>query len=184
MKKFITGFIVGALIFSVVGAFAATYVAQTVEFKVLVNGEEFESDPPALAIEGRTYLPLRAIGDALGVPVEWNTELGRVEVGDKPVFGGFAPYKEKSWCPDFGKFAGISIWNYMRRDNGEYAYFYKKADFTDDTILKYCNIFVANGYETTMIDGGYVFTNADKSQSVLIGIESDTGSDFITILVH
>lgn len=33
-------------------------------FKVLVNGEEFVSDPPALAVDGRTYLPLRAMGEA------------------------------------------------------------------------------------------------------------------------
>lgn len=84
MKKFILGFISGALIFSVVGAFAASYVADVAGFKVLVNGKEFVSDPPALVVEGRTYLPLRAMGDALGVPVNWNEELGQAEVGITP----------------------------------------------------------------------------------------------------
>lgn len=80
MKKFIIGFLIGALVFGSVG-YAVTYVAQPATFKVMVNGEEFVSDPPALVVEGRTYLPLRAMGDALGVPVEWNAELNQAEVG-------------------------------------------------------------------------------------------------------
>ena len=84
MKKFICGFIVGAMLFTTIGVFAAQYIADTATFKVLVNGEEFVSDPPALVVEGRTYLPLRAMGDALGVPVEWNAELGQAEVGTAP----------------------------------------------------------------------------------------------------
>lgn len=80
MKKFIIGFLIGAMIFGTVG-YAVTYVAQPATFKVMVNGKEFVSDPPALVVEGRTYLPLRAMGDALGVPVEWNAELNQAEVG-------------------------------------------------------------------------------------------------------
>ena len=82
MKKFISGFIAGALIFSMLGVFAAvTYVAKPLDYKVVVNGEEFTSDPPPLEVDGRTYLPLRAMGDALGVPVNWNEELRQAEVG-------------------------------------------------------------------------------------------------------
>ncbi len=80
MKKFILGLICGAIICGSM-AFAATYVAESPTFKVLVNGNEFHSDPPVLVVEGRTYLPLRAMGDVLGVPVEWNAELSQVEVG-------------------------------------------------------------------------------------------------------
>ncbi len=84
MKKFLSGFMAGALIFGTAGALAATYVATPASFPVLVNGKEFTSDPPAMVIEDRTYLPLRAMGDALGVPVEWNAELNRAEVGTAP----------------------------------------------------------------------------------------------------
>lgn len=82
MKKFLSGFLAGAMVFATVGALAVSYVAVPAEFKVLVNGKEFTSDPPALVVEGRTYLPLRAIGDALGIPVNWNDELGQAEVGN------------------------------------------------------------------------------------------------------
>ncbi|MFR8976034.1 MAG: stalk domain-containing protein, partial [Eubacteriales bacterium] len=84
MKRFICGFLAGALVFGTVGAFAASYIANPAGFKVLVNGKEFVSDPPALVVEGRTYLPLRAMGDVLGVPVNWNEELRQAEVGEEP----------------------------------------------------------------------------------------------------
>ena len=89
MKKFIAGFLSGAILFGTAGAFAVTYIAQPAGFKVLVNGKEFQSDPPALEVEGRTYLPLRAMGEALGVPVNWNEELNQAEVGNS------APVAEK-----------------------------------------------------------------------------------------
>ncbi len=87
MKKFICGFLIGAMLFGALGAFAVSYVANPVDFKVLVNGKEFVSDPPALEVEGRTYLPLRAMGEALGVPVTWNEELRQAEVGTAPSAG-------------------------------------------------------------------------------------------------
>lgn len=89
MKKFISGIVTGALLTSTI-ALAATYVAEPATFKVLVNGKDFTSDPPALVVNGSTYLPLRAVGDALGVPVVWNAELRQAEVGNS------APVAEKN----------------------------------------------------------------------------------------
>lgn len=88
MKKFVSGLLTGILLSSSI-AFAATYVAEDVSFKIFVNGKEFTS-APAVAINGSTYLPLRAMGEVLGVPVEWNSELGQVEVGNS------APVAEKN----------------------------------------------------------------------------------------
>lgn len=82
MKKFISGVVTGAILTGSI-ALAATYSGETAPFKILVNGKDFTSDPPALVIDERTYLPLRAVGDALGVPVEWNEEARQVEVGAK-----------------------------------------------------------------------------------------------------
>ncbi len=97
MKKFVTGFIVGAIICSMIGAFAVSYIAETVTFKIFVDGKEFISDKPALAINGSTYLPLKAIGDALGVPVKWNQEAFQVEVGTTST--GKAPYSRSNPAP-------------------------------------------------------------------------------------
>lgn len=99
MKRFICGFLAGAMIFGAAGVFAAQYIANPVDFKVMVNGEEFISDPPALEVEGRTYLPLRAMGDALGVPVTWNEELGQAEVGNQAPVADVNQYSRNNPAP-------------------------------------------------------------------------------------
>ena len=82
MKRFVSGLVVGATISSLIGVCAAkAYIANPLSYKVVVNGKDFTSDPPPVEIEGRTYLPLRAVGEALGVPVKWNEELRQAEVG-------------------------------------------------------------------------------------------------------
>lgn len=100
MKKFITGFITGALVFSAVTAFAAvTYEALPASFKVLVNGKEFVSEKPTVVIEGSTYMPLKAIGDALGVSVKWNNELQQVEVGNSAPVAEANQYSRQTPAP-------------------------------------------------------------------------------------
>lgn len=79
MKRAIAGFILGAFTAGTI-AFAASYIAEDASFKILVNGEEFTSSK-AVVIDGSTYLPLRALGSVLNVPVAWNEELRQVEVG-------------------------------------------------------------------------------------------------------
>lgn len=98
-KHFITGFLTGALLFGTVGTFAVSYVAEQAPFKVLVNGKEFTSDPPAMVINDRTYLPLRAIGDALGVPVNWNEELRQAEVGNSATVAEKNEYSRNNPAP-------------------------------------------------------------------------------------
>jgi len=83
MKKFISGLIIGGILATSVCTFAeeaTSWKAELPTFKVFVRGEEFISENPPVVVEGRTYLPLRAMGDALGVPVEWNAELRQAEV--------------------------------------------------------------------------------------------------------
>lgn len=83
MKKFIAGFLTCLVLMSgfYVLAESQQWTALRATFDVYVNGKKFESDKPIVAIEGSTYLPLKAIGDVLGVPVQWNEKLIRVEVG-------------------------------------------------------------------------------------------------------
>ena len=99
MKKFLIGFVTGAIVFSAVGVFAVNYIAEPATFKILVNGKEFNSDPPALVVEGRTYLPLRAMGDAIGVPVEWNAELNQAEVGNSAPVANKNEYSRNNPAP-------------------------------------------------------------------------------------
>lgn len=85
MKKFCAGFLTCLVLVSGISVFAnSQWTALKATFDVYVNGKKFESDKPIVAIDGNTYLPLKAIGDVLGVKVNWNATEKRVEVGSDP----------------------------------------------------------------------------------------------------
>ncbi len=54
--------------------------AERADFPILSDGAALSIERPVVTIEGFTYLPLKAIGDALGIPVYWNATLSRVEI--------------------------------------------------------------------------------------------------------
>jgi len=84
MKRFIIGLLIGVLITSTITFALAdeiqTFIAERAGFPILVDGQEVKLDMPAVTIEGRTYLPLRALGEVLGVTVDWNADKGQAEV--------------------------------------------------------------------------------------------------------
>lgn len=87
MKKVILGFITGiitALTFTAFAASTELFTAQQATFDIYVKGGKFVSENPPVVIEGRTYLPLRDIGEALDVSVEWNGTERKVEIGKQP----------------------------------------------------------------------------------------------------
>ena len=64
MKKFILGFISGAILFSVAGALAASFTANPNPFPIKLNGNDVTIE--GYNIEGSTYFKLRDIADVLG----------------------------------------------------------------------------------------------------------------------
>jgi hypothetical protein len=80
MKKLVLGTIIGILISGMV--YASGLIAEVATFKVYINGNEFKSDKAVAVINGSTYLPLKAIGEALGVNVSWNSEKKCVDIGE------------------------------------------------------------------------------------------------------
>lgn len=81
-KQLICGILIGSLASTVI-AFAGelrTFIAEEAGFPVLVDGSPISLDMPVVTIEDRTYLPLRAMGDVLGVDVQWNEQKGQAEV--------------------------------------------------------------------------------------------------------
>ena len=50
------------------------------QIKLLVNGQNVESDVPVQIIANRTMVPVRALADALGAKVFWDSEQGIVSV--------------------------------------------------------------------------------------------------------
>jgi len=90
MKRAVFWLLVGLLLGSVTTAGAAGYLtANPANFPVLVNGVKMTFDKPVVTIGGSTYMPLRALGEALGEKVEWNGVLNCVEIGNDTNFGEY-----------------------------------------------------------------------------------------------
>lgn len=66
MKKFFTGLLVGIILSFTAVAFADQPI------RLIVNGKEVPCDPPPLIINGRTFVPIRFVSEALGAKVNWN----------------------------------------------------------------------------------------------------------------
>jgi len=84
MKK-ISAFIAILLLFGCVTAFAGYTIgerltANVVDFSITLDGEDVEFDLPIVAIENRTYLPLRELCDMLGVEINWIEDERRIEM--------------------------------------------------------------------------------------------------------
>ncbi len=95
LKKLVMGITIGLAAGIAVTGFAAEaaqYIADKATFSILVNGRSFEPENSPVVIGGRTYLPLRETGEALGVRVGWNESLRRVEIGDSAVLPSNGSY--------------------------------------------------------------------------------------------
>lgn len=87
MKKILITLLSAVFVFAispVVFAEVESMIGKKVQgqFPVKVNGELLESQ--AIVIDGTSYLPVRAIGEALGKEIKFSSDLG-IEVNDKEV---------------------------------------------------------------------------------------------------
>lgn len=86
MKKFIIGLLVGVSITAAGSAYADDIVDSIVgktiqgQFPVKISGKSL--DTQAAVIDGTSYLPVRAIGEALNMEVKFNADLG-IELNPK-----------------------------------------------------------------------------------------------------
>lgn len=88
LKDLSIGILIGALLFGSIPTIAnsiKTFIAEEAAFPILINEKEVELENPAVVIEGRTYLPLRTLGDVLGIEVDWNSDLNRVEINKNQI---------------------------------------------------------------------------------------------------
>lgn len=79
MKKFVMGLIVGIAITASATAFAdeiESIIGKTVEGQFPVKIDGVTLDKQAAVIDGTSYLPVRAIGEAIGRDVSFDADLG------------------------------------------------------------------------------------------------------------
>ena len=83
MKRFITGFVCGAVVFGAVGALAVEYNVTPNPFKVLVDGREVQME--GYNINDRSYFQLRDIGKAIGFSVGFVDGAVVLDSSGKPI---------------------------------------------------------------------------------------------------
>lgn len=81
MKKFVAGFLIASLIFSVSTAFAAevkTMIGRVIQgqFDITVDGQKLSN--PVIVVDGTSFAPVREFGEAIGYNVLFTTEGGVV----------------------------------------------------------------------------------------------------------
>lgn len=78
MKKFRSILLTALIIASTITAYGATYTLTSASYPVNVNGQKLAAEP--LNMNGTTYLPLRSISEAVGVPIAWDDAKKSVEI--------------------------------------------------------------------------------------------------------
>ena len=68
-----------------------TVTAKPGETVLTINGEDTAAPSAVYILNGRTYVPVRALGEALGWSVEWDSALGGAAVSTVASPGGEAP---------------------------------------------------------------------------------------------
>lgn len=84
LKRFVAGLIVGILLMCGI-AVADQLIAQTANYKVVVNGQAKSLTETPVTINDRTYLPVRAVGEMLGYNVTFDGTKGEISLSNTPV---------------------------------------------------------------------------------------------------
>lgn len=82
-KQLVIGITLGALIFG--GVSVATNGLKSIDvmynnIKIAVDGKEVKTDSEPFIYEGRTYVPIRVVSEALGADIDWNDKTKTVEI--------------------------------------------------------------------------------------------------------
>ncbi|MEI7025786.1 stalk domain-containing protein [Paenibacillus sp. y28] len=84
MKKYLIGFISGALLATVGSVYASDALEKVEAYlkpqSVKLNGQSVALENPAIVYDGSTYLKVRDIGKITGLHVDWNAETETVEL--------------------------------------------------------------------------------------------------------
>ncbi|MCL2456328.1 MAG: WG repeat-containing protein [Defluviitaleaceae bacterium] len=112
-KLTVSGIIAAIVLITIVSASSSepltAYVAQ---FGVFVNGEEKVFENPIVTIDNRTYIPLREIGEILGIDVEWDGENRRIIINSPQVLYELEQDTNKDEWDKLYAFEQDGLWGY------------------------------------------------------------------------
>ena len=108
MKKFIVGFVCGAVLFSAIPVFAGGIYQKVEAFirgdvKVVSNGEQVQLSKPVLSYNGGTYLYVRDVAKVFDKNVTWNSASQTVGISNRESTTGETTEKLPSQTPEILK---------------------------------------------------------------------------------
>ena len=116
-KLAIFGFIAAITLITMVSASniepLTAYVAQ---FRVFVNGDEQNFENPIVTINGRTYIPLRELGEVLGMDVGWDGENHEINISSSQMLT--FPIDNDEYKTLY-RFERNGLWGFMDANNTE-----------------------------------------------------------------
>lgn len=89
LRIFVTGFLMGSMMLAVTVTASRQWAMREITYgdiNVVVDGAavNFAADMQPFITQDRTFLPIRAISEALGIDVNWNDATRTVYVGEMP----------------------------------------------------------------------------------------------------
>lgn len=209
MKKFFSGFLCAALIFSLTVSALAITGRMTIEvdpINIQVNGETFVpkdvngAEVPVFAYNGTTYAPLRALAEAYGLEVGYDAGSNMATVADpdasvaptedtKAIFGEGWSTEDESAYQEFK-----AMWEQFRYDsdtiNGLNNFFRFKTDRsriedyatkTEKTnAYKYLKRFLQETYDTHQYNEISVLFY-DNDDNMLVWIKQAAGASLLSV---
>ena len=92
--NFLTGLVVGALVFGGTTVYAAGILAERSTNRIFVDGQEVQIE--SYAIHDNNFMQLRDIGKVVGFNVYWNAENRSVQIETDKSYTGEAPAKDEA----------------------------------------------------------------------------------------
>lgn len=114
-KNFISGFIIGSVIFGTIGVSAAGGNLLEVYYGIkdiqINQVSKMPSDTKPFMNNGRTYVPLRYIAENLGQPVNWDSKTQTIFIGKTATPNAYYPGKDIQYM-NYQSYRGANISNF------------------------------------------------------------------------
>ena len=120
MKKFLSGFLLGAVIFGSSTALAAGILAEKSNQDIWVDGEKIQME--AYNIGGNNYVKLRDIAQAVNFSVEYDDDKKAVEIDSTKEYPPEKPAANVVTLPTDGSRYVPKIGDVLKADNDDYFY--------------------------------------------------------------
>lgn len=188
MKKELKGFVCGFTAMAVlsVGVASASGFWDTInvlrnDISVVVNGENITADN--FVYNDTTYLPLRAVSEALNQPVSYDENSNTAYIGvdsnnqtQNANNSQTAYYAEVPWCPDYGSVTGAKVL-YSKDINDDtdigYGYTYSVLDGDEHSLVTYYETLKAEGFQLNVYSTSELAVFYKGKYTVVIGVDKD-----------